>query len=215
MLQVSWSIGGRCLSKLFNDFFIHFHIFRLFISDFAVKGKAACSLQPNWRKPSISQDDLPMAGGGANHLDPMDFPGGGVVQTWSEHCGLRGGQVEILFTFPFFCRKYHLISISKFLWAGGWLGQVGTIWQGFLNGWPPGPLSPSLLLLSPFSSSVARRILTCESLELKCNTFDCFCPGIRGTVVIMFGRSAPAYSALCLAFGRQLALSTTSAGKGW
>ena len=166
MLQVSWSIGGRCLSKLFNDFFIHFHIFRLFISDFAVKGKAACSLQPNWRKPSISQDDLPMAGGGANHLDPMDFPGGGVVQTWSEHCGLRGGQVEILFTFPFFCRKYHLISISKFLWAGGWLGQVGTIWQGFLNGWPPGPLSPSLLLLSPFSSSVARRILTCESLEL-------------------------------------------------
>ena len=62
-------------------FFIHFQIFRLFISDFAVKGKAACSLKLNWREPLISQDDLPMASGGANHLDPMDFPGGGVVQT--------------------------------------------------------------------------------------------------------------------------------------
>ena len=71
--------------------------------------------QLDWRKPLISHNDLPMAGGRDNHLEPMDFPGGGVVQAGSEHCGLRGGQVEILFTFPFLCRKYHLISISKFL----------------------------------------------------------------------------------------------------
>ena len=60
-------------------------VFHLFISEFAVKGKAAgepvCSLQLDWRKPLISHNDLLMAGGGANHLDPMDFPGGSVVQT--------------------------------------------------------------------------------------------------------------------------------------
>ena len=56
----------------------------LFISEFAVKGKAAgeslCSLQLNGREPLILHDDLPMAGGRDNHLEPMDFPGGGVVQ---------------------------------------------------------------------------------------------------------------------------------------
>ena len=65
--------------------FINFHIFHLFISEFAVKAKLQVNpyvlSQLDWRKPLISHNDLPMAGGRDNHLEPMDFSGGGVVQT--------------------------------------------------------------------------------------------------------------------------------------
>ena len=75
MLQVSWSIGGRCLSKLFKDFYpflCSIYSFQNLQWKAKLQVNPICSLQLNWREPLISHNDLPMAGGRANHLEPIN-----------------------------------------------------------------------------------------------------------------------------------------------